>query len=58
MIPGNALGKNSAYGNIALDRLLIPLEERKNPNHKEQPFQLSLSLHSCNFHYGLFYCET
>lgn len=29
MIPGNALGKNSAYGNIALDRLLIPLEEKK-----------------------------
>lgn len=29
MILGNALGKNSAYGNIALDRLLIPLEEKK-----------------------------
>lgn len=30
MILGNALGKNSACGNIALDHLLITLGEKKN----------------------------
>lgn len=36
MILGNALGKNSAYGNIALDHPLITLGGKKKS--KEQPF--------------------
>ena len=37
MILGNALGKNAAYGNIALDHLVITLGGGGKKS-KEQPF--------------------